>query len=495
MRQVYLGVDLGTSAVKCLAMDNQGRCLSQGEGRYPLYAPRPGWVEQNPEEWMEPVYGAVRDCLKGLGEDCKPAALSYSGHMSSLVMLDDDFKPLLPCSLVGDSRAVAQARELKSLYGNLFAEATGNIPLQAFIVAKLRWVFQERPDIYARMSKFVMAKDYVRFRMTGELCTDYTDAGNTLLYHPVTQSWNDSLIALSGLDKRIFPKLCAPASPAGSITADAAKITGLPEGLPVICGGADMACSQLGTGGMTPGRLIITLSTSGQMCMCVNQPSPDVKDNITFHPGVGSLYAMASVFSGGLAVNWGFCLLSGQNPGNVPDFKALDVLAEEIESYSPGQSGITFLPFLTGSGSPHNRPHDKAHLAGLTLSSDKRDIVHAIMEGVAYNLRENADVFRGLGKWNEVRLGGGGAKMKVWRNIIADVLGEDIEILRTGNASAMGACILAAAGTGDAGSILELSEKIAVCGDRIEYDRQKKLEYDELFERYLRTYGALSEIG
>ena len=491
MKQAYLGVDLGTSSVKCLAMDINGQCLSQGDGRYPLYAPRPGWVEQNPEEWMEPVYGAIRDCIKEL-DGYKPAALSFSGHMSSLVLLGDDGEPLLPCSLVGDNRAVNQAEELKNICGDAFAEVTGNVPLQAFVVSKLLWVLQERPDIYERTAKFLMAKDYVRLQMTGELFTDYTDAGNTLLYHPVTENWNDELIKRSGLDKRIFPELRAPTAPAGKITAKAAKATGLTEGLPVICGGADMACSQLGTGGMMPKRLIITLSTSGQMCMCVNQPYPSVKDNLTFHPGVGSMYAMASVFSGGLALNWGFCLLSGQNPGDIPDFTSLGLLAKDIADYSPGQSGITFLPFLTGSGSPHNCPHDKAHLVGLTLSSDKKDIVHAIMEGVAYNLRENAEVFRKLGNWSQVRLGGGGAKMKVWRHIIADVLGEDIDILRTGNASAMGACMLAAAGAGEVSSILELSEKIAVCEERITYSKQKKLEYDKLFEQYLNTYNALS---
>ena len=490
MNHVYLGVDLGTSSVKCLAMNLQGQCLSQGEGRYPLYAPKPGWVEQNPDEWMEPVYSAILDCLRGL-KNCEPVALSFSGHMSSLVVLDDNFAPLLPCSLVGDTRASKQADELKAQFGNSFVETTGNVPWQAFIVSKLLWIKQELPDIYRKINKFIVAKDYIRYKMTGELCTDYTDAGNTLLYNPKTKQWDDSLIAVAGLNKQIFPRLIAPTDHCGAINSHAAQVTGLPEGLPVICGAADMACSQIGTGGVNPERLIITLSTSGQMCMNVNQPSIYAKEKITFHPGVESMYAMASVFSGGLAVNWGFSLLSGQNPSDISDFESLGRFAKEIESFSPGQSGITFLPFLTGSGSPHNNSEDKAHLVGMTLSSDRRDVMHAIMEGVAYNLRENSDVFRQLGSWKEVRLGGGGANMKVWRHIIADVLGVDLNILQTGNASAVGACILAMVGIGAADSVLDLSEKIVVCDDRIEYDRGKKQEYDYLYEEYRTIYKAL----
>ena len=490
MKHVYLGVDLGTSAVKCLAMDIHGNCISQGEGRYPLYAPKPGWVEQNPEEWMEPVYNAIRDCLKGLG-DYKPAALSFSGHMSSLLVLDSDMQPLLPCSLVGDTRAVKQADELNVQLGGAFAEMTGNVPWQAFIAPKLLWIKQERPDVYAQIEKFVVAKDYIRYRMTGELCTDYTDAGNTLLFDPVSKEWDDSLITRSGLNRRIFPQLKAPTDQAGSINRNTSQATGLPEGLPVICGAADMACSQLGTGGLNPERLIITLSTSGQMCMNVKQPSPMVKEKVTFHPGIGSMYAMASVFSGGLAVNWAYCLLSGQNPGDVPDFNSLGVLAKDIETFTPGKSGITFLPFLTGSGSPHNKSTDKAHFVGMTLASDRKDIMHAVMEGVAYNFRENADVFRMLGNWSEVRLGGGGTKLKPWRHIIADVLGVNIDILRTSDASTMGACMLAIAGVGDVDSITELSEKITVCDDRIEYSKKNKNEYDGLYEEYCKIYSTL----
>jgi len=487
---VYLGVDLGTSAVKCLAMNLQGQCLSQGEGRYPLYAPKPGWVEQNPEEWMEPVYGAIRDCLKGL-KRCTPVALSFSGHMSSLIVLDNNLNPLLPCSLVGDTRASKQADELKEQLGNAFIETTGNAPWQAFIVSKLLWIKQELPDIYRKIDKFIVAKDYIRYKMTGELYTDYTDAGNSLLYNSKTQQWNDALIAATGLDKKIFPQLISPTDPAGTINTHTARITGLPEGLPVICGGADMACSQIGTGGINPGRLIITLSTSGQMCMSVKQPSTSVKEKVTFHPGIESMYAMASVFSGGLAVNWGFSLLSGKNSGDIPDFESLGLFAKSIENFLPGQSGITFLPFLTGSGSPHNKSEDKANLVGLTLSSGKREIMHAVMEGVAYNFRENADVFRQLGNWKEVRLGGGGAKMKVWRHIIADVLGENLDVLRTGNASAVGACILAMVGVGAADSVLDLSERIVDCDCRIEYDKGKKQEYDKLYAEYCDIYSAL----
>jgi len=490
VKHVYLGVDLGTCAVKCLAMDIHGNRLSHGEGRYPLYAPKPGWVEQNPEEWIEPVYSAIRDCLKGLN-NCKPIALSFSGHMSSLLVLDKDMKPLLPCSLVGDMRAANQANELNAKLCETFVEMTGNVPWQAFIAPKLLWIKQERPDVYEQIEKFVLAKDYIRYRMTDELCTDYTDAGNSLLFNPLKKDWDDLLITGSGLDKRIFPELKAPTEFAGSINSYTSQVTGLPEGLPVICGAADMACSQLGTGGLNPERLIITLSTSGQICMNVKQPSPMAKEKVTFHPGIDSMYAMASVFSGGLAVNWAYCLLSGQNPGDVPDFNSLGVLAKNIENFCPGKSGITFLPFLTGSGSPHNKSTDKAHFIGMTLASDRKDIMHAVMEGVAYNFRENADVFRALGNWSEVRLGGGGTKIKAWRHIIADVLGENIDILRTSDASAMGACMLAIAGVGHADSIIELSENFAICDDRIEYNHKNKHEYDELYEKYCYIYNSL----
>jgi len=252
-----------------------------------------------------------------------------------------------------------------------------------------------------------------------------------------------------------------------------------------------MACSQIGTGGLRSKRLIITLSTSGQVCLCVENPSPNAFGKLTFHPGVDSMYAMASIISGGLAVNWGFNLLSGANTGDVPDFRALDILAEDIKNYKPGQSNIMFLPFLTGSGSPHNLPDDRSSLVGLSLSSDKKDIVHAIMEGVAFNIRENVDVFKKLGSWDEVRLGGGGVKMEVWSHMIADVLGQNLDILNTSNASAMGACALAAIGIGDIQSLPDLSEKISVCNKIIECDRENADMYNQIYKRYCHIYDVL----
>ena len=492
--QVYIGIDLGTTSVKCMAVGADNTVRASYSVPYASYSPQPGWVEQEPSEWMDAVAKAVRGCMRQAG-GAKPAAVSFSGHMSSPVFLDEDDRPLMRCIHISDIRSARQTAHLMETERETFERFCGNRPLDCFAASKLLWFKEERPELYRRVRRFVFAKDYVRGQLTGLYHTDYTDAGNSLLFDFDKAAWHTGLIQKIGLDPHIFPEAVPPLSPSGFVSGEAARLTGLPEGTPVVCGAADMACSQLGTGALREDILVITLSTSGQMCMSVPGVSAEGIGRVTFHKGVPgrSTYAMASIFSGGLALNWAYQTLFDRPVMERSDFAALGRWDEEIAQVGPGAGGVCFLPFLTGSGSPYFNTSDRAALTGLSSGVTKAGIGRAVLEGVAYNIRENMEVFKQMGcRISSVRLGGGGTRMPAWPRIIADVLGCPLELLQSVDASAIGACILARASQLGEDSLLALSDSLAVCGSRVPCSAENNGLYDRLFMQYNRLCRFMS---
>jgi xylulokinase len=282
--------------------------------------------------------------------------------LSALTLVDGKGNPIYPSILISDTRSEKQTSYLRTKYINRFIETTGNEPIDAFTVSKLLWVWEEEPKILDQTAKFLFPKDFIRYKLTGIMGTDPTDAGNSLLYHPQEKDWNWNLIKEIGLPTRIFPEISETIAVFGHITNKIAQITGLKEGTPVITGAADMACSQIGTGAMEEGTLAITLSTSGQVVTPVVGSHESGVGKVTFHPGVlpDSMYAMGTVFTGGLGVEWGYKFLHDKKTMDDSDYQELRLLTKEIGNYPPGSNGLMFLPFLVGSGTPHFDPKDRA---------------------------------------------------------------------------------------------------------------------------------------
>lgn len=495
MAKMYLGIDCGTTSIKCMAVDETGKRIYTASRIHATVSPHDGWMEQEPDGWLDPAVEAVKECLAKAGGEC--VAVSFSGHMSSPVFLDERNRPVYPCMTVGDSRCKEQAEWLTENKGEEFLRRTGNEPLACFAAAKILWFKEHEPEKYKRTGKFVMAKDYLRYMMTGVLNTDVTDAGNTLLFDEENNRWDIELITSIGIDPGIFPEVKRPSDCVGNLLPDIAERCGLSPETQVFCGGADMACSQIGTGSLRRGIIAVTLSTSGQICMRTERPDRKGYGKVTFHPGIiqNSGYAMGSVFSGGLALNWCYQMLSGAERMEKKDLEEMNLLAEQTRSYAPGSGGILFLPFLTGSGSPYFCPEDRGTFLGLSTSAGKTAVFKAVMEGVSLNIRENAELLIQMGgNPKAVYLSGGGTHVSAWTQILTNVLGIPVYILEEPDASTLGAALIALAGAESGKSLEQLSADVLRTVDVKKPDANQKEQYDRLFEIYRQCCTGMHDL-
>jgi xylulokinase len=489
-----MGLDIGSSAVKCIVMTLDGKIKASAAYNYPIDSPHPGWVEQDPKQWWSAALQAIQTCVSLVAPE-EIQAVSFSGHMSAAVLLDESGVPVYPSILVADTRSSEQTRFLREHYMNEFVSLTGNEPLDAFVVSRLLWVQKHAPDALAKTKNIIFPKDYIRYRLTGHLGTEPTDAGNTLLYNRHTGKWHNGLIQELGLNPAQFPELCRSSDVVASISRQAASLTGLLQGTPVVAGGADMACSQLGSGAVKKGTMAVTLSTSAQVVMQVKEPLQGCSGQVTYHPSTlaDSMYAMGTVFTGGLGVDWGYRLLTGKANMDSSDYNQLMVLSESMEHIPPGSNGLLFLPFLVGSGTPYFDSQDRASWLGLSLGQDKSLLLHSIMEGVGYNIRESMALFeQGGAQVDHIHIGGGGSKNPVWCRMIGDILGKDISMLANRDASAVGAAILAGVGSGSYSSVESGAEIAVGIRDTLYHSAERHQKYNGIYERYLNVYRSVN---
>ncbi|MCL5676853.1 MAG: FGGY family carbohydrate kinase, partial [Firmicutes bacterium] len=356
---LLLGIDLGTSAVKVLAVSSDGEILGIGSAGYVLQTPHPGWVEQDPAEWWQAVRSAVRQCLAALPAGRSVDAIGFSGHMSGLVLVDEAGRPVRPCIMLTDTRSEEQSARLRRSVGERVRAITGNFPLDAFVAPKLLWVKEREPEVHRRARTFLFPKDYIRFLLTGDLRTEPADAGNTLFLNPRTGAWDRDLCRGLGLDPELAPPVAQSAEVVGRVTAEAAAACGLPAGVPVVAGGGDMACSAVGIGAVEPGVVAVTIGTAAQVLACVPDLSDAVGGQLTFHPHAepGTLFALGSIFSGGLATRWLARAFGEEERLNQDAPAYFAELSDQAAAAPPGSGGVIFLPFLVGSGSPFWNPH------------------------------------------------------------------------------------------------------------------------------------------
>lgn len=495
MKTAYLGLDCGTTSVKCIAVDKCGRQLHCASRVHPSISVNPGWLEQEPDSWIEPTLQVLQECAERL-TDYSVAAIGFSGHMSSPVFLDRDNRPVYNCMTVGDARCEREAEVLSERFLDDFRNASGNKPMACFVAAKLLWFMRNEPEKYRETVKFVFAKDYIRYVLTGVLNTDLTDAGNVLLYDYKNGCWDDALIRQLGLRREIFPDVVSSLAQAGTLRKEIACRCSLPEGVAVFCGAADMACSQIGTASFDKGVLALTLSTSGQICTYVDEPNPQGYGRVTFHPGVipGTMYTMASVFSGGLALNWCYELLSGKKELSGEDFADMQRLSAESVQYMPGKSGTVFLPFLSGSGSPYFDSGDRSAFFGLSTATNRAALFAAVVEGVCLHIYENVHLFGEMGyEIRQVHLSGGGSRNPYWVQTLSDVLGMEIQVLDCPDASSIGAAYLAL-NASEGIDLRELSARNVTVKQTVHPNMENHAKYEELygiFERFYSSVGSL----
>jgi xylulokinase len=470
--RVAIGLDVGTTAVKALAVDEQGAVLARSEAGYPLSTPRPGWAEQDPGDWWR----ATERALAALGID-EVAGIGLSGQMHGLVTLDASGAVIRPAILWNDGRTAAECAEIEQRIGlaELIAR-TGNRALTGFTAPKLLWLRRHEPDAYRRIARIALPKDYVRLRLCGEHATDVADASGTLLLDVARRRWSDEVVAALELDPAWLPRVLESPEVSGT-TAD---------GVPVAAGAGDQAAGALGVGVDRPGPLSIALGTSGVVFAALPEFAADERARVHAfcHAVPGAWHAMGVMLSAAGSLRW---LRDAVAPGT-----GFGELIESAAGWAPGAEGLTFLPYLAGERTPHADPGARGSFTGLSLRHDRGALVRAVLEGVAYGLRDSLDLLRELGVGPErARVSGGGARSELWLRILSAVLELPLERPVVEEGAAYGAALLG----GVAGGVWPDAEAaVAACvrvRGEVEPDAAWVASYAEGRERFRALYPAL----
>jgi len=493
-----LGIDIGTSGTKTLLIDSQGGVVASATVEYPMDTPRPLWCEQDPEDWWQAAVQSIRQVLSTSGiNKTEIAGVGLSGQMHGLVLLDAQGQVLRPCIMWNDQRTGAECQWIMDKVGRQrFLELTANLALPGFTAPKIIWTRNHEPEVYARIAKVLLPKDYVRYRMTGEYVTEVSDASGTVLLNVGKRQWSDEVLKELDIPAEWMPTCVESPEITGHVTAAVAEATGLPVGLPVIGGGGDQAASGVGTGIVEPGLVSVTMGTSGVVFAYTDQPSRDVDGRLhTFcHAVPGKWHVMGVTLAAGGSFRW----LRDTLGGTEMDVAALtgvdpyEVLTAEAAQAPAGCEGLIYLPYLSGERTPYPDPNARGTFFGLTVRHNKRHMVRSVLEGVAYSLRDSIELFRQMNvPIQQVRATGGGARSRVWRQILADVFGAELVTVNITDGSAYGAALLAGVGARVYASVPEACAQTIKIVDKVEPIAANAVKYDAYYGVYRSLYGAL----
>ncbi|MBA2754385.1 MAG: xylulokinase [Chloroflexia bacterium] len=487
---LYAGIDLGTSAVKVLVVDGGGSVVGRGEAGYPVDRPRPGWAEQDPETWWAAAGDACRAAITGL-DPRRVAGIGVTGQMHGTVLLGADDRPVRPAIIWMDQRSTAQVAEITGGVGRDRLIALAGSPLATgFQAATVAWCRRHEPELWAKVRRVALPKDALRHRMTGEWLTDASDASGTLLLDVRERDWSSLLLAAAGIDRAYLPPVGPSTASAGTLRSDAASHLGLPAGTPVVVGAGDAPAAALGAGVIGPETLFLTISTGSQVLVPAPSPGIDAAGRLhTFCAAPGpdeavGWYVMGASLAAGLALHWlRDRVFSLEGP------EALDRMTAWAAEVPAGANGLLFVPYLLGERTPHMDPDARGTLLGLTAAHERGDLVRAVMEGVIFATRDAALALAETGAAPErIVVAGGGSRSPLWLQMIADVHGRPVTPLATVDQSAVGAALLAAAGTGER-RLADLARDWPVLGTTVFPDEARHRRYADLFPIYRATYG------
>ncbi len=496
-----LGIDLGTSGVKSLVLAEDGTVAGTATIGLSARSPHPGWSEQDPAEWWEATRASVRAALASTGiSPASIAGIGISGQMHGAVLLDDRGAVLRPCILWNDQRSAPQCDEITRRVGGRarLLELVANPALAGFTAPKLLWVRENEPDVWDRVAKVLLPKDYLVYRLTGKLGTEVSDAAGTLLLDVRRRAWSADMLRLLDLPDTLVPVCRESSDIVGGVTPEAAEACGLAAGTAVVAGGADNACAAVGTGVIAPGGLMSSLGTSGTLLAPTAAPEvdPEGRAHTFCHAVPGTWYVMGVMLAAGGALRWcrdTMCqedIVRAEREGR----DVYDLMMEEAATVPAGAEGLIFLPYLSGERTPHGDPHARGVFCGLTVRHLKRHLVRAVVEGVTFGLRDSLEIIRALGlPANRVYATGGGARSLFWRQVQADVFGVPVLAEGGGEGPALGAALLAGAGV----RVFSLADGVARSvrpGPPVTPQAAPSAVYDRLYPLYDRIYPALREI-
>jgi len=485
MKAGYIGVDLGTSAVKLILMDEDGKIAKVVSKEYPISFPHPGWSEQNPYDWYEQSVEGMKELIQG--SELSVQGISFGGQMHGLVVLDDKDQVIRPAILWNDGRTGRECEYLNETIGReVLSEETGNIAFAGFTAPKLLWMKANEPELFAKICKIMLPKDYLAYRLTGVHATDVSDASGMLLFDVKNRTWSKKLCEICGVQESQLARIFESYEVIGTVKPEIADELGVGHDVKVIAGAGDNAAAAIGTGTIHDGDCNISLGTSGTIFIAADQYSVDDKNALhSFAHATGRYHLMGCMLSAASCNKWW-----------VEDIlQAQDYAAEQKDIQELGKNEIYFLPYLMGDRSPHNDPDARGVFMGMSMDTSRSDMTQAILEGVAFALRDSFEVAKQAGiPITRTKICGGGAKSPLWRKIIANVLNLPVDSIESEEGPALGAAMLAAVGCGTFESVEQAADRIVKVVGTTEPDAETAARYEDRYQRFVKLYPAMKDV-
>lgn len=483
---LFVGVDLGTSAVKLLLMDENGKIQKTVSREYPLYFPHPGWSEQRPEDWYTQTLDGMKELLS---DACKEevAGLSFGGQMHGLVLLDENDEVIRPAILWNDGRTFAECDYLNTVIGKeKLSACTANISFTGFTAPKILWVKNNEPENFARIHKIMLPKDYLAYKLSGVHCTDVSDASGMLLFDVKNRTWSKEMCEICSVKPEWLAGVYESYEVVGTLKKEIAHQLGLPDTVKVIAGAGDNAAAAVGTGTVGDGRCNISLGTSGTIFISSRNFGVDKNNALhSFDHADGTYHLMGCMLSAASCNKWWMDEI----------LRTKEYAAEQEGITGLGENHVFFLPYLMGERSPHNDPNARGTFTGITMDTTREDMTQAVLEGVAFALRDSLEVARSLGiPITRTKICGGGAKSPLWCRMIANILNLKVDKIESEEGPALGAAMLAAVGCGIYKNVEEIAEKVVRVTETIEPDPVIAAKYDEKYAQFKQIYPALKPV-
>ena len=483
---LYIGIDLGTSSVKILLMEGDGTVKKIVSREYPLSFPKPGWSEQNPSDWYTQTMDGLKELLQE-ADKSQVAGISFGGQMHGLVILDKEDNVIRPAILWNDGRTTEECDYLNHTIGtDKLSEYTANIAFAGFTAPKLLWLSKHEPDNFAKIDKIMLPKDYLAYRLTGVHATDVSDASGMLLLDVKNRKWSQEMCDICHISIEQLPELFESYEAIGTLKADVAAELGVSTQVKVAAGAGDNAAAAVATGTVGEGKCNISLGTSGTIF--ISSDKFRVDDNNALHAFCGAngkYHLMGCMLSAASCNKWWMDEIIGSK----------DYAKEQEQITKLGENHVFYLPYLMGERSPYNDPDARAAFIGMTMDTTRADMTQAVLEGVAFALRDSFEIAKALGiPLERTKICGGGAKSPLWRTIVANVLGIPVDILETEEGPSLGGAMLAAVACGEYASVEEAASKIVHVIDTVEPTVELTEKYEQCYTQFTKIYPALKEI-
>lgn len=483
---LYIGIDLGTSAVKLLLMDEKGQIQKIVSREYPLYFPHPGWSEQNPRDWYEKSMDGLKELLSECDKS-QVAGIGFGGQMHGLVLLDEEDQVIRPAILWNDGRTSEETDYLNNVIGKeKLSDCTANIAFAGFTAPKILWVKKHEPEHFARIAKIMLPKDYLAYRLSGTFCTDVSDASGMLLFDVKNKCWSREMMEICDIKEFQLAQIFESFEAVGTLKESLARELGVPETVKIVAGAGDNAAAAVGTGTVGDGSCNISLGTSGTIFISSKQFGVDPHNALhSFAHADGHFHLMGCMLSAASCNKWWMDEI----------IRTKDYAGEQKGIGELGKNNVFFLPYLMGERSPHNNPNARGNFIGMTMDTTREDMTQAVLEGVAFALRDSFEVAKSLGiQIERTKICGGGAKSPLWRQIVADVLNIEVDILESEEGPGMGGAILAAVACGEYASVEEAASRIVKVVDTVEPNPREAARYEKQYQKFRQIYPTVKEL-